>query len=353
MSERTLLVTGAAGFIGSNFVLRTIAAHHERVVSLDSLTYAGNFANLRALEGNPQHTFVRGDICDGDLVRRLLRDHRPEAIVHFAAESHVDRSIDAPDTFVKTNVIGTFTLLEATRAWLAQETSALRSRFRFVHVSTDEVFGSLGATGRFQEETPYAPNSPYSASKASSDMFVRAYHHTYGVPTVTTNCSNNYGPLQFPEKLVPLMILNCLAGKPLPVYGNGANVRDWLHVEDHCDGIHLALERGEPGGTYLFGGDGELTNLTMVHTICDLVDELTGKAPNTSRALITFVTDRPGHDLRYAVDASKAETKLGWKRQLRLEDGMRRTVRWYLDNPSWCADISSGRYRGERLGLSA
>jgi dTDP-glucose 4,6-dehydratase len=352
MSKRTILVTGGAGFIGSNFVLAAVESRaFVRVVTLDKLTYAGNVANLQAVAGDPGHVFVRGDICDGELMRRVLREQKPDAIVHFAAESHVDRSIDGPDTFLQTNVVGTFTLLEAVRAWLAEAGTEARDQFRFVHVSTDEVFGSLGATGSFSEETPYAPNSPYSASKAASDMFVRAYHHTYGLPTITTNCSNNYGPFQFPEKLVPLMIMNCLAGKPLPVYGTGQNVRDWLHVEDHCKGIQLALDRGRPGRTYLFGGDGELSNLSMVHTICDLVDELTGKPPGASRKLITFVTDRPGHDLRYAVDASRAKSELSWTPQLTLAEGMRRTVRWYLEHGSWSADITSGRYRGERLGL--
>jgi dTDP-glucose 4,6-dehydratase len=294
---------------------------------------------------------VRGDICDAPLVGRLLAEHQPQAIVHFAAESHVDRSIDGPDAFVRTNVVGTFTLLDAARQYLKALSDEARRAFRFVHVSTDEVFGSLGTEGAFREDTPYAPNSPYSASKASSDLFVRAYHHTYGVPTITTNCSNNYGPYQFPEKLIPLMVLNCLERKPLPVYGKGDNVRDWLFVEDHCDGVRLALERGRPGETYLFGGRSEKTNLEVVRTICDLVDELTGKAPGTSRELITFVTDRPGHDLRYAVDSSRAERDLGWRRTCSFDEGLRRTVRWYLDNPDWCAHIRSGRYQGERLGL--
>lgn len=350
-SHRTLLVTGGAGFIGSNFVLRAVTSGFANVITLDKLTYAGNLANLGALEGDARHRFVRGDICDPALLERLLAEYHPSGIVHFAAESHVDRSIDGPDAFVRTNVVGTFTLLQAVRAHLARLSADERSRFRFVHVSTDEVFGSLSDAGHFREDTPYAPNSPYSASKAASDLFVRAYHRTYGVPTVTTNCSNNYGPYQFPEKLVPLMIFNCLERKPLPVYGKGDNVRDWLFVEDHCEGICRAIERGVPGETYLFGGRSERTNLEMVHAICDMVDELTGRAAGSSRELVTFVTDRPGHDLRYAVDPTKAERELGWGRTVDFDEGLRRTVRWYLDNPDWCAEITSGRYRRERLGL--
>jgi dTDP-glucose 4,6-dehydratase len=346
---RTLLVTGGAGFIGSNFVLSAVASGFAKIINLDKLTYAGNPANLEPLRGNSSHVLVEGDICDAALVRRLLAEHRPDGIVHFAAESHVDRSIDSPDAFVRTNVVGTFTLLDAARAYMAEAPPG----FRFVHVSTDEVFGSLGEEGHFHPESPYDPSSPYSASKASSDHFARAYHRTYRVPTIVTNCSNNYGPMQFPEKLVPLMILNCVEGKPLPVYGAGANVRDWLFVEDHCNGVRLALENGKPGATYLFGGRAEITNLRMVETICDLVDELTGKPAGTSRTLITFVKDRPGHDLRYAVDATKAEKELGWQRSCDLADGLRRTVLWYLENKSWCSEITSGRYRRERLGLGA
>jgi len=351
--RRVLLVTGGAGFIGSNFVLSSVMSGYARIVTLDRLTYAGNVANLAPLEGDPRHTFVQGDVCDAAVVRELFATHRPTALVHFAAESHVDRSIDSPDAFVRTNVVGTFTLLEVARAYLGELPAEERARFRFLHVSTDEVFGSLGTDGHFGESSPYAPNSPYSASKAASDMFVRAYHHTYGVPTITTNCSNNYGPLQFPEKLIPLMILNCLERKPLPVYGTGRNVRDWLYVEDHCDGIRRALDAGTPGETYLFGGRSERTNLEMVHAVCDIVDELTGNPQGTSRELVTFVTDRPGHDLRYAVDPTKAEQKLGWKRKCRLSDGLRLTARWYLDNHAWCSEISSGRYRRERLGLAS
>ncbi len=348
--DKRLLVTGGAGFIGSNFVLGAVAAS-ARVVTLDKLTYAGNRANLASVEGNPHHRFVEGDICDGALVRTLLRDERPDAIVHFAAESHVDRSIDGPDAFVRTNVVGTFTLLEAVRAYFAEASAADRERFRFVHVSTDEVFGSLGPEGSFHEGTPYAPRSPYSASKASSDLFVRAYHHTYGLPTILTNCSNNYGPYQFPEKLVPLMILNCLERKPLPVYGNGANVRDWIHVEDHCAGVGAALSRGKVGETYLFGGGGEVTNLEMVHMICDQVDEATGRPRGSSRQLVTFVADRPGHDQRYSVDFRKADRELDFRPSVTLTEGLTRTVRWYLENADWCAAIAKSRYRRERLGL--
>jgi dTDP-glucose 4,6-dehydratase len=346
----TLLVTGGAGFIGSSFVRRTVAAGSARVVTLDKLTYAGNHANLAGVDAS-RHLFVEGDICDASLVSRLLAEHRPSAIVHFAAESHVDRSIDGPAGFVQTNVVGTFTLLEASRAHVRGLSGAEASAFRFLHVSTDEVFGSLGASDFFREDTAYAPNSPYSATKAGSDLLVRAWHRTYGLPCVTTNCSNNYGPYQFPEKLMPLMILNCLEGRPLPVYGQGNNVRDWIFVEDHCEGIRLALAEGKPGETYLFGGRAEMTNLDIVHAICDVVDDLTGRSPGSSRQLVTFVTDRPGHDLRYAVDPTKAERELGWTPRSTLEDGLRRTVRWYLENRAWCADISSGRYRRERLGL--
>jgi dTDP-glucose 4,6-dehydratase len=350
-SHRTIVVTGGAGFIGSNFVLATVQGGHARVVTLDKLTYAGNEQNLAPLVGNDRHRFVRGDICDGPLVLRLLREERPSAIVHFAAESHVDRSIDGPAAFLQTNVVGTFTLLEAARAYLSDLASAERDAFRFVHVSTDEVFGSLGPSGFFREDTAYAPNSPYSASKASSDLFVRAYHHTYAIPTITTNCSNNYGPLQFPEKLIPLMILNAVEKKPLPVYGKGENVRDWIHVDDHCAGVRAALERGVPGETYLFGGRSERTNIAIVQLICDLVDEHLGRASGTARQSITYVTDRPGHDLRYAVDPSKAERELSWSPSVSLEEGLRRTVRWYLENAGWCEAVTSGNYRRERLGL--
>ena len=333
----TILVTGGAGFIGSNFVAGTVRSGFASVITLDKLTYAGNLANLAALEADSRHTFVQGDIRDRDLVLRLLREHRPRGIVHFAAESHVDRSIGSPDVFVQTNVNGTFALLEACRAYLATASAADRERFRLVHVSTDEVFGSLDRVGCFDEHTAYAPSSPYSASKAASDLFVGAYHRTYGVPAIITHCSNNYGPYQVPEKLVPLTILNCLEGKPVGVYGNGENVRDWLYVADHCAGIRVALEHGVPGERYLFGGRCEKTNVEIVTAICDLVDELTDRPFGTSRRLVTFVTDRPGHDLRYAIDPTHAERALGWSPETSFARGLRRTVRWYLDHTAWCA----------------
>jgi dTDP-glucose 4,6-dehydratase len=346
----TLLVTGGAGFIGSNFVL-SMVRRGVRVINLDKLTYAGNLDNLSALENDPKHVFVHGDIADRALVKRLLSEHRPRAIVNFAAESHVDRSIDGPGAFVQTNVVGTFELLEAARSHVATHRDEA-GRFRFLHVSTDEVFGSLGPTGYFTETSPYAPNSPYSASKASADMLVRAYHHTYGLPTVTTNCSNNYGPYQFPEKLIPLCLLNALEGKPLPIYGDGKNVRDWLFVEDHCDAIVLALEKGKVGETYAVGGRSEKTNLEVVHTLCDVLDELAPSKEGSYRRLITFVTDRPGHDRRYAIDPSKSEGELGWRARHDFSSGIRATVRFYLDHRDWCARITNGSYRRERLGLS-
>lgn len=351
--RRTLLVTGGAGFIGSNLVLGLVADGYGRVVTLDKLTYAGNYSNLESLESNEGHRFVEGDIADTALVLRLLREENVSAIFHLAAESHVDRSIDGPSAFVQTNVLGTFSMLEATRAYLADASPATREAFRFVHISTDEVFGSLGATGHFSEGSQYAPNSPYAASKASSDLFVRAYNHTYRLPTITTNCSNNYGPYQFPEKLLPLMILNAVEKKPLPVYGNGQNVRDWLHVKDHCAGLRAAFERGAPGETYLFGGHSERSNLQMVETVCTLVDEHLGRPAGTARELITYVTDRPGHDQRYAVDPSKSERELGWRPSVDLDAGLRSTVAWYLEHSAWCQAIASGKYRRERLGLGS
>jgi dTDP-glucose 4,6-dehydratase len=347
----TLLVTGGAGFIGGNFVLAVAAQGAARVVNLDKLTYAGNLDNLAPLEGDPRHVFVHGDIGDRALVARLLAEHRPAAIVNFAAESHVDRSIDGPGDFIRTNLVGTFELLEATRAHHASLPRAEADRFRFVHVSTDEVYGSLGPTGLFTEESPHAPNSPYAASKAGADHLVRAYHHTYGLPTVTTNCSNNYGPLQFPEKLIPLMILNALEDKALPVYGDGQNVRDWLYVGDHCEAIRVVLARGAPGETYNIGGSSERTNLQIVHGLCDILDELAPRAGGSRRALVTFVADRPGHDRRYAIDASKIRRELGWAPAHSFEQGIRETVRWYLDHRGWCARIAAGAYRRERLGL--
>lgn len=342
--ENVILVTGGAGFIGSNFVLEWMDKVGTPLVNLDLLTYAGNAANLASLRDDDRHLLVRGDICDGNLIDALLQEHRPRAIVHFAAESHVDRSIVAPGAFVSTNVQGTFTLLDqALRYWKALDEAGQRD-FRFLHVSTDEVYGTLGpADPPFSETTPYAPNSPYAASKAASDHLARAWYHTWGFPVLTTNCSNNYGPFQFPEKLIPLMILNALEGKSLPVYGDGANVRDWLYVEDHCAAIRLVLERGSAGETYNIGGNSERKNIDVVNTICDLVDEMSpGHAPR--RNLITYVTDRPGHDRRYAIDASKISQALGWSPAERFETGLRKTVRWYLDNRSWIDSIRTGAY---------
>ena len=340
-----IVVTGGAGFIGSNFVLDWIAASGEPVVNLDKLTYAGNLANLASVAHDDRHRFVRGDIGDRALVEKLLAEHRPRAIVHFAAESHVDRSIHGPGEFVKTNVVGTFELLEAVRGyWQALEGDA-RARFRFLHVSTDEVYGSLSEHDpAFSETTPYAPNSPYSASKAGSDHLVRAYHHTYGMPTLTTNCSNNYGPYQFPEKLIPLMIANALDGKPLPVYGDGRQVRDWLYVGDHCEAIRTVLERGRVGETYNIGGNSEKRNIDVVHALCDALDAVRpGEASH--RHLIRFVADRPGHDRRYAIDASKIRAELGWAPRETFASGLERTVRWYLDNAAWVRQVRSGEYR--------
>ena len=340
-----ILVTGGAGFIGSNFVLDWIATEGTPVVNLDKLTYAGNPANLAALKDDARHIFAHGDINDRTLVAKLLQQHRPRAIVHFAAESHVDRSIHDPGEFVQTNVVGTFSLLEETRAyWSALDVEAQKN-FRFLHVSTDEVYGSLGMDDpAFSETTPYAPNSPYAASKAGSDHLVRAYHHTYGLPTVTTNCSNNYGPLQFPEKLIPLMILNALSGKPLPVYGDGKNVRDWLYVGDHCSGIRAALARGRPGETYNIGGNSEKTNLEVVHALCSTLDALyPAGAPHEK--LIQFVKDRPGHDRRYAINADKIKQELGWAPQENFDHGLRKTVDWYLNNSDWIRGVTSGEYR--------
>jgi dTDP-glucose 4,6-dehydratase len=326
-----LLVTGGAGFIGANFVVSTLAATGEAIVNLDKLTYAGSLANLDELKGDARHQFVRGDICDRALLRRLLAEHRPRAIVHFAAESHVDRSIEGPAEFIQTNVVGTFSLLEETRAWWGSLAGAEKARFRFLHVSTDEVYGSLDAAApAFTETHPYEPNSPYAASKAGSDHLVRAYHHTYGLPVLTTNCSNNYGPRQFPEKLIPLMITHALAGKPLPVYGDGLNVRDWLYVLDHCDAIRLVLERGRLGATYNIGGGNEKTNIEVVKMLCTLLDEARPRARGRYAELITMVKDRPGHDRRYAIDASLIARELGWRPREDFASGMRKTVAWYL-----------------------
>ena len=341
-----ILVTGGAGFIGSNFVLSWLRASGSPVVNLDLLTYAGNPSNLASLDGDPRYLLTRGDICDEELVGRLLREHQPRAIVHFAAESHVDRSIDSPGAFVKTNVEGTFVLLQKARIYWSGLNSADQSAFRFLHVSTDEVYGTLGADDpAFSETTPYSPNSPYAASKAASDHLARAYHHTWGLPVLTTNCSNNYGPFQFPEKLTPLMILNALEGKPLPVYGDGSNVRDWLFVEDHCSAIRAVLQGGRVGETYNIGGNSERTNIEVVKTICDLVDEMApSSAIGPRQNLITFVKDRPGHDHRYAINAAKICRELGWKPAEAFESGLRKTVRWYLDNSSWVESVRTGAY---------
>jgi len=342
----TILVTGGAGFIGSNFVLDWLAENDEPVVNLDALTYAGNLRNLVSLDGDKRHVFVRGDICDRALVDRLLAEHRPRAVVHFAAESHVDRSIHGPGAFMRTNVDGTFTLLEAARGYWSGLDGDAKSAFRFHHVSTDEVYGSLAPDApAFTETHPYEPNSPYSASKAASDHLVRAWHHTYGLPVLTSNCSNNYGPYHFPEKLIPLMIVNALAGKPLPIYGDGLNVRDWLYVRDHASAIRAVLAKGRVGETYNVGGWNEKTNREIVHTVCDLLDELKPSAAGSYRRLITFVKDRPGHDRRYAIDARKIERELGWRPAETFETGIRKTVQWYLDHADWVAEVQSGGYR--------
>ncbi len=352
MTHNTLLVTGGAGFIGGNFVLGLMRQPGHKVINLDALTYAGNLDTLESVKDHPDHQFVLGSIGDRELLDYLLKRYQPTAILNFAAESHVDRSISGPDAFIQTNVVGTFQLLEATRQYWKNLPLEEQVTFRFLHVSTDEVYGSLGATGQFSEQSPYQPNSPYSASKAASDHLVRAYFHTYGLPVLTTNCSNNYGPYQFPEKLIPLMIHNALHGKPLPVYGQGANIRDWLYVEDHCQALMTVLMQGRPGEVYNIGGNNEKTNLEVVHTLCDLLDELLPESPHTPhRQLIRFVTDRPGHDLRYAIDAGKIKRELGWQPRETFETGIGKTLRWYLDNQAWCARVMDGSYRGERLGL--
>ncbi len=346
----TWLVTGGAGFIGGNFVLDAVR-RGIRVVNLDALTYAGNLDTLSALEGHPGHVFVQGDIGDADVVARLLAEHRPDAVINFAAESHVDRSIDGPAAFVQTNVVGTLGLLERTRDYWRSLEGEARDAFRFLHVSTDEVYGTLGETGKFTETTPYAPNSPYSASKAASDHLVRAFHHTYGLPVLTTNCSNNYGPYQFPEKLIPLIVARALAGEALPVYGDGRNVRDWLYVGDHCSAIARVLEAGRVGETYNVGGDAERENIEVVRAICRLLDARRPLADGRAReSLITFVADRPGHDRRYAIDASKLKGELGWAPTVTFEQGIERTVDWYLDNQAWVNRVLDGSYRLERIG---
>jgi dTDP-glucose 4,6-dehydratase len=343
----TIIVTGGAGFIGSNFILQWLAHESAPLINLDCLTYAGNPANLSSAADNQRYTFVHGDINDRELVARLCREHQPAAIVHFAAESHVDRSILGPEEFVRTNVHGTFSLLEEARSYFDALPSEDKPRFRFLHVSTDEVYGSLGENDpAFCETTPYAPNSPYAASKAASDHLVRAWFHTFKLPTLTTNCSNNYGPFQFPEKLIPLMIHNALRGKPLPVYGDGQNVRDWMYVEDHCSAIRCVLHNGRPGETYNIGGRSERRNIDVVQTICAVLDELRPASPFAPHArLITYVTDRPGHDRRYAIDSSRIERELRWQPQVTFESGIRNTVAWYLDHQDWVAAITSGSYR--------
>lgn len=343
----TILVTGSAGFIGANFVLDWIAVNNESVVSLDKLTYAGNLQNLATLEGDSRHTFVHGDIGDHALVAELLAKYQPRAVVNFAAESHVDRSIHGPEDFIQTNIVGTFHLLEAVRAYWKALNGEAAEAFRFLHVSTDEVYGSLSLTDpAFKETNQYEPNSPYSASKAASDHLVRAYHHTYGLPVLTTNCSNNYGPYHFPEKLIPLVIHNALAGKELPIYGDGQQIRDWLYVKDHCSAIRCVLEGGKLGETYNVGGWNEKANLDVVNTLCDILDQEQPRADGRSyREQLTFVKDRPGHDRRYAIDASKLERELGWKPAETFETGIRKTVRWYLNNQEWVSNITSGNYR--------
>ncbi|BBE10265.1 dTDP-D-glucose 4,6-dehydratase [Mycoavidus cysteinexigens] len=341
-----ILVTGGAGFIGGNFVLDWLRDNDEAILNVDKLTYAGNLRTLKSLEGDPRHLFARVDICDRAALDTLFAKHAPRAVVHFAAESHVDRSIYGPAEFVQTNVIGTFTLLDSARTYWSGLDAGAKAAFRFLHVSTDEVFGSLSESEPpFSEVTPYAPNSPYSATKAGADHLVRAYYHTYGLPTLTTNCSNNYGPYHFPEKLIPLMIANALAGKPLPVYGDGQNVRDWLYVGDHCAAICAVLARGTPGETYNIGGWNEKKNIEVVHTLCDLLDQLKPKTAGSYHDQITFVTDRPGHDQRYAIDARKIEHDLGWKPAETFESGLKKTVLWYLGNQSWVDEVQSGDYR--------
>ena len=343
----TILVTGGAGFIGSNFVIDWLQSHEESIVNLDKLTYAGNLQNLASVEGDGRHTFIQGDIGDPALITRLLAGHKPRAIINFAAESHVDRSIQCAESFIQTNVVGSFRLLNAVSGYWNELSVEEKTRFRFLHVSTDEVYGALEPNDpAFTEDNRYKPNNPYSASKASSDHLVRAFHHTYGLPVLTTNCSNNYGPFQFPEKLIPLFIYNALAEKPLPIYGDGRQIRDWLYVRDHCDAIRRALEAGKAGEIYNIGGLNEKSNLEIAYTLCDVLDEIRPRTNGESyKSLITFVKDRPGHDRRYAINASKIEQELGWKASETLETGIRKTVSWYLENQDWVADIVSGDYR--------
>lgn len=353
-SQARVLVTGGCGFIGGNFVHHLIESTNAELTNLDLLTYAGNRATLAGIEQNPRYRFVHGDIASRDVVEQLLSDFRPTLVVNFAAESHVDRSIDGPGTFIQTNIVGTYNLLDCSLRYWRGLNERQQNDFRFLHVSTDEVYGSLGDEGAFTESTAYAPSSPYSASKAASDHLVHAWNHTYGLPTLTTNCSNNYGPYQYPEKLIPLMILNALSGKSLPIYGNGGNVRDWLFVEDHCRAIWHVAHHGKPGEMYNVGGNSEKTNLDVVDTLCALLDERLPDSPHRPHAqLKTFVDDRPGHDWRYAIDASKIRDQLGWKPHESFEGGMRRTLDWYLDNLDWCETVKTGTYSGQRLGLMA
>ena len=358
----TIIVTGGAGFIGANFVRYALEHIAARLIIVDKLTYAGNLASLEESFGDSRVRFIKADIGVKDVMATIFQEYQPDAVVNFAAESHVDRSIDDPSPFIETNIVGTFALLEVTRKYLAAQPKDKKRAFRFLHVSTDEVYGSLGETGLFSETTPYAPNSPYAASKASADHLVRAWHETYGLPTVITNCSNNYGPLQFPEKLIPLMVLNALDGKPLPIYGDGGNIRDWLYVEDHCAGILLALQHGQPGGKYNIGGGNERTNLQIVDGICAEVEAILPAAENPAlkaqgkssyQELKTFVADRPGHDKRYAIDASKIRAELGWQPAYDFESGLAKTVRWYFENRKWCETVLAGKYERERLGLNA
>ncbi|PYR57486.1 MAG: dTDP-glucose 4,6-dehydratase [Acidobacteria bacterium] len=346
----TLLITGGAGFIGSNLVHHALAHTGDRLIVVDKLTYAGSLLNLEGPLKDPRVTFVRADIADRAAMTRVFEEARPDAVLNLAAETHVDRSIDSPHAFIDTNIVGTFVLLETARRALAGRDAGARDAFRFLHVSTDEVYGTLGTSGLFSEETPYAPNSPYAASKASADHLVRAYSHTYGLPVLITNCSNNYGPFQFPEKLIPLMVLNAVDGRPLPIYGDGGNVRDWLHVDDHCAGLLLVLRQGRPGEKYNIGGGNERTNLELVDRVCDILDAVK-PAASSRRALKTFVPDRPGHDRRYAIDATKIRRELGWAPRHTFEDGLEATVRWYLDHRGWCDAVQAGRYDRQRLGL--
>ncbi|MCX7543827.1 dTDP-glucose 4,6-dehydratase [Marinicella gelatinilytica] len=343
------LVTGGAGFIGGNFVLRQVLQHNRFIVNLDKLTYAGNLDTLAAVADDQRHHWVQGDIQDQSLVTQLLKQHKPEVVVHFAAESHVDRSIEGPQAFIDTNIMGTFHLLQAVLAYYQSLTDKQQQAFKFLHVSTDEVYGSLGDTGLFTESTAYAPNSPYSASKAASDHLVRAYHHTYGLPVLTTNCSNNYGPYQFPEKLIPLMIDKALTGQDLPIYGDGKNVRDWLYVEDHCRAIETVIEQGRLGEVYNVGGNEEWQNIDIVHAVCDCLDRLR-PASQSYKEQITFVKDRPGHDKRYAIDSSKLQNELNWKPKETFESGLEKTIQWYLDNQNWVERVKDGSYQGQRLG---